>query len=131
MLREEERAAERQRTGERLALDELEHQGFDTARIFKTVDAGNVGVIQGGEDFRFTLEPGKTLSVCREELGQNFERDVALQSRVSGPIDLSHPAGPQSGKDFVRAEAGAGGDGQLLSWIIPADRRAPTGVLLR
>ena len=95
----------------------------DTARVFKTVDAGNVRMIQCGDGFRFALETGKTLRVCREEFGEDLDRHVALESRVARPVDLAHPAGPKSGKDFVRAEAGAGGEGQLLSWIIRAERQ--------
>jgi hypothetical protein len=42
-----------------------------------------------------------------ERLGQD-DRDVAILFGVAGAIDPAHAAGPQGGKDLVRAEAGAG-----------------------
>ena len=40
-------------------------------------------------------------------------RDVAIQFRVAGAIYLAHPAFADLRGDFVDAEAGAGGKGQV------------------
>ena len=49
------------------------------------------------------------------DVGQDLERDVAIQLRVARAIDLAHAAGAEGGEDFVRAEARAGGEGQ--GWL--------------
>ena len=45
---------------------------------------------------------------------QDLERDVAIQLRVAGAIDLPHPALANLGNDFVDAEASAGCECQVL-----------------
>ena len=40
-------------------------------------------------------------------------RDVAIQLRVARAIHLAHAAGADLRGDFVGAEAGAGGEGQV------------------
>jgi hypothetical protein len=59
-------------------------------------------MIQRGDGLGFTLE---TLAELR---AGNFDRNVAIQTRVSGAIDFSHPARANGRKDFVRAEFVAG-----------------------
>ena len=36
---------------------------------------------------------------------QDFERDVALEAGVAGPVDLAHATDPEQGYDFVGAQA--------------------------
>ena len=48
-----------------------------------------------------------------KRVGQDLERDIAIQLRVARAIDLSHAAFADRRGDFVDAEAGAGGEGQL------------------
>ncbi len=57
---------------------------------------------------RLTLESLQPVRVARERLGQDFQRHVAIELRVAGAKDLSHPACADRGGDFVDAEAGAG-----------------------
>jgi hypothetical protein len=57
---------------------------------------------QRGDGFGFTLE------ALRELRGGNFDRDVAIQPRVSGSVHLAHAALADGRKDFVRAEFCAG-----------------------
>jgi eukaryotic-like serine/threonine-protein kinase len=45
---------------------------------------------------------------------QDFDRHVAIQSRVSGPIHLSHPALAYQSEDFIRAEFIAGRERHLI-----------------
>ena len=58
---------------------------------------------------RFALEPREPIGVGGERLGQDLDRDVAIQLRVARAIDLAHAAGAEGRQDLVRAEAGAGG----------------------
>jgi hypothetical protein len=41
-----------------LPLDEFQHQCLNAVRLFKAVDPTDVGMVQGGENLRFTLESG-------------------------------------------------------------------------
>jgi hypothetical protein len=83
---------------------------------------GDVRVVQRRQGLSFACEPCKPLGIARDQIGQHFDRDVAIQLRIARPIHFAHPAGPEGRDDFVRAEAGPGGGGQT-SWIIWAGRR--------
>ena len=56
------------------------------------MDCGDTGVIQAGQDLRFSLEPGKPIRIGRKGLRQDLERDLPIELCVGGPIDLTHPA---------------------------------------
>ena len=49
--------------------------------------------------------------VLGEALGQHLDRDLAMQARVAGAIDLAHPARAQRSDDLVLSETGTGGEG--------------------
>jgi hypothetical protein len=65
-------------------------------------------MIQRGEDFGFALEPCDAIGVVDERVGQDFQRDIAIQLRIAGAIDLTHAAGSDGGEDLVWSEPGAG-----------------------
>ena len=50
--------------------------------------------------------------IAGERVGQDLQRDVAIELRVAGPIHLPHAAFADLRGDFVDAEAGAGSEGQ-------------------
>ena len=54
-------------------------------------------------------------AIAGEGLGQDLDRDVAIQLRVARAIHLAHAAGPEGREDFVGAEASAGEEGQALA----------------
>ena len=58
---------------------------------------------------RLALKPREPLRIGGERLGQDLDRDVAIQLRVARAIDLAHAAGAERRQDLVRAEACAGG----------------------
>ena len=68
----------------------------------------DVGMIQRGERLRFALEPRDPLGIGREQLGQDLDRDVAIELRVARAVDLAHPARAEGGENLVRSEASAG-----------------------
>jgi len=70
-----------------------------------------VRVIQRGEDFRLALEARQPLRIRRKEIRQDLDRDVALEPRVAGPIDLAHAASADGSENFVRAETSADAQG--------------------
>ena len=59
--------------------------------------------------FGLALKPREPLGVGGERLGQDLDRDVAIQLRVACAVDLAHAARAERGQDLVRAEACAGG----------------------
>ena len=99
---------------QRHALEELHHEkvtgrrGRRAGDFFEGEDGGNVGVAQRGERFRFPFEPGLALFTFQEILGQDLDRDIPREARVSRPIDLTHSAGPQRSENLVGAEPRAG-----------------------
>ena len=87
------------------------------------------GWFSDGEHFGFALEAGEPVrDRSANDVGQDLDRDLALQLRVVRAVDLAHAAGADLGGDFVRAEAGAGSQGQ--TWrIFSSDRRAKRGLV--
>ena len=87
------------------------------AHLFEPVDGGDVRMIQRGEDFGFALKTREPIVVSGERWRQDLDRDLTLQLGVGGPIHLPHPAFADLGGDFVDAEAGAGGEGQVADYM--------------
>ena len=88
--RDGEGLVERQRAalqpfGEVFALDELHDEGADAARLLEAVDRGDVGVLQLGQDLRLALEPREAVGVGGERLGEDLDRDLALELRSRSP----------------------------------------------
>src|SRR5438552_5694924 len=54
----------------------------------------------------FTLEPGERVGIGCDGLGENFDRDVAIQLLIPRPVDLPHPARAKGHQDLVGAETG-------------------------
>src|SRR5438552_1384513 len=64
-------------------------------------------MIQRCERFRLTLKSRQTLGIVSKVLRKDLDRDLALQPRIAGAIDLAHAACTDGGDDLVRAEAHA------------------------
>ncbi len=77
---------------QRLALDQLHDQEVDAVRLLHLVDAGDVGMVQGGQNLGLALEAGEALRILRERLRQHLDRHPPAQLRVLGLEDLAHPA---------------------------------------
>ena len=58
-------------------------------------------MIERGERLRFTLEARQAIGIGREQLGQHLDRDVAVETRVAGAIDLAHAARAEHTGDLV------------------------------
>ena len=84
--------------GKGRSLDELHDQranaGLPRAGrgLFETVDVGDVGMIQGGQELRLTFEPREAFGIGGKQVWQDLDRDVAIQFPVARAIHLSHPA---------------------------------------
>src|SRR5437879_4594823 len=64
-------------------------------------------MIERGEHLRFTLEAGHAVGVGGEVREQDFERDVAAETRVASAVDFAHAARAEQRDDLVRADFGA------------------------
>jgi tetratricopeptide (TPR) repeat protein len=80
-----------------LDLDEL----HDERVLFETVDVGDVGMVERGEDFGFALEPSQPLAIV------HLDRDLALQLRIARAIHLAHSPRAEGGDDFGDANSRA------------------------
>ena len=107
-----------------LALDEFHDEGVDVTRMFEAVNDRDVGMVQRGQGLGLALEAGEAIGIVREGLGQDLDRDVAVQFRIARAKYLPHPAFADLGRDFVNAEAGAGSQGQSVTQLYERVGRA-------
>jgi hypothetical protein len=80
-------------------------------RLVQSIDLRDAGMVECGEHLRLASKPGEPIGIVCEGVGQNLQRDIAVELGVSGTPDLAHAAGTELGGDFARAEAGAGREG--------------------
>ena len=64
-------------------------------------------MVQRGERLRFAREAGEAFRDQRKELGQDLDRDVAIELRIARAIDLAHAAPTELADHFISAQAGA------------------------
>ena len=96
LSRDGERLGERHRAGrdvlgQRLALDQLEHQCGAAVHVLEAVDRADVRVIERRQRPRFALEARATIGVAREVRGQDLDGDLTTEVLVAGAIDFGHP----------------------------------------
>jgi hypothetical protein len=96
--------AQRDPIGQRRAFHELQHQRAHAVRFFQTVDRADMRMIQRGKYLRFTFEASEAVRIGSECLGQDLERDVAIQLRIARAIHLAHAARPEQAQDFICAK---------------------------
>ncbi len=94
------------------------------------MDVRDVWVVERGEDVCLPLESSEALRIVREEIREDLDSDVAIQTRVTGTIDLPHPAHADEGENLVRTQprtqTEAQGEVSLLRRSIHRPRRACT-----
>jgi hypothetical protein len=59
---------------------------------------------QGSDRLGFALEPGASVGIASYFRMQNFQRDIAIQPRITGAVDFAHAASAQRSLDFIRPE---------------------------
>ena len=90
--------------GERGAIDQLHHDRLGGA-VLHAVDRGDVRVVERSQRLRLAREPASRSAIVANRLGQDLDRDVAIELRVARAIHLAHAAGPERPEDFVLTEA--------------------------
>ena len=100
------------------------------------VELTDMRMVQGCDRARFALESLTSIWIgkCR---GQDFERNVAVQTRVTRAIHFAHPACAEESDDLVPAKMGAWVEHGLrnrspnYSDFVPAQRPVSRGTACR
>jgi hypothetical protein len=95
-------SANRSPTG--LAFEQLRDDVGATLVHANVVDVEDVGVVEGARGLDLPLEAAQPIRVCGDLLGQDLDRDLAIETGVTCPIDLPHASRSQRSEDFVRTE---------------------------
>ncbi len=112
-----------ERVRERGALDELQDEKADPARVLEPVDRRDVRVIESGQQPGLALESGESIGIGSERVGQALDRDIAIEDEVSRPPHFAHAAPADRGENLVMAEPGAGSNGGVRARILSARPR--------
>ena len=79
-------------SAQRLPFQKLHDGVGDPVLVSEVVDREDVLMGEGRDRLRLALEPGQRVGIRCDGLGQDLDRDVAIQLLVPRPIDLPHPA---------------------------------------
>ena len=88
---------------QRLPFKVLHDQEVDVAVLTDIVEYTDVGVRQR-RNGPFALEAVPTIGILTVVAGQGLDRHRAIQSGVTGLVNLAHAARADEGQDFVRAQ---------------------------
>src|SRR5262249_46257485 len=84
---------------QRIAVDEL-HGDEGAAVLFAdVVNGANAGMIEGGCGAGFAAKTFEGLRIAGEVVGEEFERDRAIQATVECLVDHTHSAGAEFFRD--------------------------------
>ena len=115
LVRELERLADFRNDGERLgggeasglhglaqvhAIDVFHHQVVEAARLPEVENADDVRVVQAREHAALAVEAFGELRIVRERIGQQLERDEAVEVRLARLEDEAHAAAPDQFEDL-------------------------------
>ena len=111
--------------GQRLALEMRHDQIMRAIDAADIVDAADVGMIQGRDGASLALEAGTQIGIASNLTRQDLDGNRSIEACVAGSVNLAHAAGPEGGDNLIRAEAGAGSEGQTAAGDYTAERRCP------
>ena len=97
---------------EALAAHVLHDDEIVAVRRLDLVDGDDVRVIEGRGGVRFLHKPPPTIVVADAIGRQDLDRDLAVETRIAGAIDLAHPTRANQREDLVRPECRAGLESQ-------------------
>ena len=100
-----------QALGERFAFEELHDQEWHALFLADVVHGADVGMADARDGPRFPLEPFELLRRRASRRGEYFDGHRAVESRVAGTIDLTHPSSTEAGQNLVGADSRARGEG--------------------
>jgi hypothetical protein len=90
---------------ERLALHELESDGFQSTGFLEAIDRRDVRMIERSKKLAFALEPREAGGIIRERGRKNLEGDRALETRVARAVHLAHSALTDERQNLVKTDS--------------------------
>ena len=87
-----------------LAFDQFHGEEADALVFLDRVHVDDVRVAEAGDGLRLALESFEAARIGGEIGGEDLQGDVAVQLRVAGAVDLTHPALADEGGDLVVGE---------------------------
>ena len=125
LSRDRQRLDERDRPArdplrEILAVDELEHERGNAARLFEPVDVGDVRMIERRQHLRFAAEPRETIRIIGNGWQQHLDRDVAIQLGIARAKYFAHSTRAERRDDVVGSETGS--DKQWHDYLVTGTR---------
>ena len=84
----------------RVALEQLRDHIRGAVMEADIEDSHDVRMIQRGGGAGLLLEPLEALWCRRDARGQDFDRHVAIETQIVGPVDLAHTACAQRAEDL-------------------------------
>jgi hypothetical protein len=87
-------------------VDQFHHQRERAVAFLDAVDLRDVGMVERRQRLRLALEARPPLGIRRQQIRQDFDRDVAIELDVAGAVDLAHSAGADLGLDPVMTNNG-------------------------
>ena len=66
-------------------------------------------MVKGRGCVRLLLKAPKSIGIGSEILGQDFDRNLAAQARIAGPIHLSHTTGSDRCHDLIGPQSSVRG----------------------
>ena len=109
--------------GQRAALDQLQDEVGELVVVAEIEDFQDVGVPEASHRARLLLEALAISRVVGKEVGQDFDRDVAVQTGMVGAVHARHPAAADVLDHSVSTEGHAFADLHATS---PSKTRAAT-----
>ena len=94
---------------QRAALQQLEHDVAVLLGAAEVVDGQDVGMRQRGHGLGLALEAREGRGIVGHLRRQDLQRDIAVEARIAGPVDLAHAARAHERHDLVAVETLAGG----------------------
>ena len=86
----------RDQIDERPTFDEFHDQRTQTVRLFQAMQRCDVGVVERRQHLRLTAESRDRIGIVQQLIGQQLQRDIPIEPRVAGAIDLPMPPAPVS-----------------------------------
>ena len=78
------------------------------AFVADVVQRADMRMAQARDGFGFALEPVAQIGIARDVLGQDLDRNDAVEARIAGFVDLAHAADADQAGDLIDAEARSG-----------------------
>ena len=75
-----------------LTLDQFHDQGMDLIGFLDSVDGGDVGVIQSGQDLGLAVKTRDAIPIPGKGLRQDLDGHLTVEFGIGGAIDLTHAA---------------------------------------